>query len=124
MKILIIDDEKILCEMLVEQINSMEGYSASGCTESQEAEKKIKTEGGFSVIITDLMLPGTTIDDVLKSVRWIKKGSDSPHIIVMSGCLMNELQIPLKESKCDEVLQKPFSLQVLRKALDAVKKGK
>src|SRR5216684_3491623 len=117
-KILVVDDEVELKNILVEALTS-QGYETSGFTDGDEALKVLREEA-FDVLLTDLMMPamdGITL--VRESLRI------DPHLISImmtgQGTIQTAVEA-MKEGAFDYVL-KPFRLQtvlpVLTRAMNA-----
>ena len=76
-RILLIDDDEALSELLCEYLQS-EGFS---CTPAYTGPDGLeKAQGDFDLIILDIMLPGMTGIDVLKALR--QKGQQTPILML------------------------------------------
>jgi PAS domain S-box-containing protein len=117
-KILIVDDEVELKNILVEALTS-QGYQAAGFTSGAEALTALRGEA-FDVLLTDLMMPGMDGITLVKESLQI-----DPHVICMVMTGQGTIQTAvdaMKEGAFDYVL-KPFRLQtvlpVLTRAMNA-----
>ncbi|MCF6248093.1 MAG: response regulator [Desulfobacula sp.] len=99
LKLLIIDDEEAILTLL-STILLKKGYCIDTANNGEDGIKKIETNE-YSIIITDMKMPGITGKDILFKAKKIK-GHGIP-VIGMSGTpwLLNE-------SLFDAVLTKPF----------------
>ena len=84
-KILIIEDDIDLCEILAESFED-EGYAVyhvqNGLTGKRELE-----ENSYDFLLLDIKLPGLTGFDILK---WLKHTDKKIKVIVMTGMPLNE----------------------------------
>jgi PAS domain S-box-containing protein len=117
-KILIVDDEVELKNILVEALTS-QGYEATGFTSGEAALAALRVEA-FDVLLTDLMMPGM---DGITLVR--ESLQIDPHLVCMMMTGQGTIQTAvdaMKEGAFDYVL-KPFRLQtvlpVLTRAMNA-----
>ena len=107
-KILIVDDEVELKNILVEALTS-QGYETSGFTSGEEGLAALRAEA-FDVLLTDLMMPGM---DGITLVR--ESLQIDPHLVCMMMTGQGTIQTAvdaMKEGAFDYVL-KPFRLQTV-----------
>ena len=101
MKILVIDDEKEICEMITKAL-TRNGYEVTTANSIHTAGKLI-TSAQWDLIITDVMIPYVggfeLVDDI--------KANSSTPVIVMSG--MSEDVLAATVNKADLLIHKPFS---------------
>lgn len=117
-KILIVDDEVELKNILVEALAS-QGYETSGFTDGEDALAALRGEA-FDVLLTDLMMPG------MDGIMLVKQSLQiDPHLVCMVMTGQGTIQTAvdaMKEGAFDYVL-KPFRLQtvlpVLTRAMNA-----
>jgi DNA-binding response OmpR family regulator len=103
MKILIVEDDKDLCEIEAE-ILKLEGHSFDVAQDGETAIKKLSPD--FDLILLDLMLPKVSGLEVLAVIRADPSLADQKVIIVTA--IGREID---KEVLCDErtsILRKPF----------------
>lgn len=81
-KILIIDDEPIVCRAFKKELGDV-GYDVDSALSGEEALRKIKTEK-YDLVFVDLVLPGK---DGIETCRAIKKVSPASKLIFMTGRL-------------------------------------
>ena len=111
-KILIIDDERDLVEMLAFSLGRR-GYEIARAYDGQEAWEKVSEEE-FDLLILDLMMPEFNGWEVCRSIR----KSDDPRvretsILILSARAMAEDRVSCLEMGADDYLTKPFSLKEL-----------
>ncbi|MEI6845513.1 MAG: ATP-binding protein [Candidatus Firestonebacteria bacterium] len=106
-KILVVDDEQAVCEML--SLNFKDKYEVDTAGNVSEASKKIKS-GKYALVITDINMPGGSGLDVLRSVK-----SESPETItlVITGFGSVEGAVEALKLGAEEYLQKPIDLDRL-----------
>jgi len=79
-KILIIDDDKLLCNMLSRFIRRME-HDVTCALTLEDGFKEILA-GTFDVVFLDVSLPD---GNGLEAITRIRKGPSSPEIIIITG---------------------------------------
>ena len=121
-KILVIDDDKIVCRAIKKELEN-EGYEVMWVLSGKEGVKMIE-EDGFEIAIIDLILPDIDGVEVCKEIK-----RRSPYIkpFLMSGH-MNELDERRKDfissGGCKDVIIKPFNEgELARLARHVFKKG-
>ena len=101
-KILVVEDDTFISEMLCDLLRKNE-YDPVPAFSGTEALFYLR-EGGFALMILDLMLPGKTGEDVLEEVRG---GSDLP-VIVLTAKADKRATVELLRLGADDYLSKPF----------------
>jgi len=115
-KILMIDDDRRLCEELKE-ILEREGYQFSCCLDGCEGIKHLENDA-FNLLILDLKLPGLHGMEILKKV---KRTDTRPKVLVFTGSplhsdMLKEKFIHVEEDifrLADAVLNKPCKMPVM-----------
>ncbi len=109
-KILVIDDEIDLTEMLVLRLEA-NGYQVISACNGQEGLDKARTEKP-DLIILDLMLPKIEGYKVCRMLKFDEKYRDIP--IILFTARAQELDIKLgKEVGADAYIVKPFEPDIL-----------
>lgn len=103
-KILIIDDEKAICESIEIALSS--DYDVSYALNAQEGIEKFKQEK-FSAIFLDIKMPGM---DGLEALSIIKEIDDTVSVIMMSGHASIENAVEATKKGAFDFLVKPFDL--------------
>lgn len=107
-KILIVDDEPIICDFLVELLSSR-GYSPTVATGTKQAINKIKT-ASFDLIISDMNMPDGSGLEVIRAAKLISPGI--PILIITAfGSIENAVQAT--HLGAFNYLTKPFSSETL-----------
>jgi DNA-binding response OmpR family regulator len=113
LRCLVADDEAqigfLLREALIQQ-----GYAADVVTDGEAASRKLK-EGGYALIVSDVMMPFKTGVELLHEVR--ARGDATPAVL-MSSYLSEEILSSCRDVKQLAFLQKPFALADLRSAVE------
>jgi len=107
-KILVVDDEVELKNILVESLTS-QGYETSGLTSGDKALATLNTEA-FDVVLTDLMMPG------MDGITLVQQGLEiDPHLIciVMTGQGTIQTAVDAMKVGAFDYVLKPFRLQTL-----------
>jgi len=114
-KVLIIDDDELICEMLSLMVEDM-GHTPSYTLTIEEGFKRASSEE-FDVIFLDIRMPdGNGLD----LIRYIKKRSISLGIIIISALISLENRIEGLEIGADNYLTKPFHLAELNAHLKSI----
>jgi DNA-binding response OmpR family regulator len=117
MTILIVEDDRDLCDTLYEALRS-KGYEVSQSYNGSEAIELLY-EHSFEMLILDINLPGKNGFEILKEAR-----SYYPHIAAL---FMTALDTPEHMEKSfenggDDYIRKPFTIQELYYRIDAIAK--
>ena len=113
-RILIVDDEPIIRELLVE-ILTMEGYSCTTASDGLEASKTLQ-QNKFDLLITDFRMPNMNGSDLLK---WCRENDQHFPVIFITGNpeLLPEEKLALGDC-CAALLSKPVYVDQLLKAIE------
>lgn len=115
MKILIVDDEIALRNVVVEIMQSLypDTSSIQVASNGEEAMRIYSEEDGFDIVISDLKMPGT-IDgiDFLSACESAKKR------ILMSGTIDSVAIQRCEEAGITSLLYKPFTLEQITRVLE------
>jgi two-component system response regulator CpxR len=113
-KILIIDDDVDLCELLAESLRRQGFHVAAVHDGITGLARALSNE--FALIVLDLMLPGLDGSEVLKRIR---SRSNIPVIILTAKGEANDRIVGL-EGGADDYLPKPFNPRELSARMQAV----
>lgn len=106
--ILVVEDEPKLCR-LVELHLADEGYAVESASDA-EAGLKLLNKGSYSLILTDLKLPGMSGLEFLKAAK--KADAEIP-IIIMTAYGTVESAVEAMKAGASNYILKPFSLAEL-----------
>lgn len=106
--ILVIDDEQSIRNLLVRTLTSSE-YNVESTGNSEEALTKLKA-GSFSLVITDIKLPGMSGIEILKKVKEIDKNIE---VIMITGYATVETASESLRDGAFDFINKPFDIHQL-----------
>ena len=113
-KLLIIDDDFELCDLLCEYFSS-ENFECKTANDGDEG-LAIALNGNFDLITLDVMLPGIDGISLLKELR---QNLSTP-VIMLTACGEEEDRIGGLELGADDYLAKPFSPRELLARIKAI----
>ncbi|HAT4138414.1 TPA: response regulator transcription factor [Clostridium perfringens] len=113
MKILIVEDDKIIREGISEYLSEF-GYIIIEAKDGIEALSKFNND--INLIILDIQIPYINGLDVLKEIR---KKSKLP-ILILTAFSDEEYKIDAFTNFADGYVEKPFSLPVLKARIDSL----
>ena len=108
-KILIVDDEYSVREMVSNSIRNFTDYIVDVAPDGFAAVKKVMSED-FCLVVIDISMPKMNGIDAIKAIKIIKK--DLPIIIITGYASEKEKEKGL-EAGAVEVITKPFSIKKL-----------
>ena len=114
MKILVVDDEKLLVKGIKFNLEN-EGYQVE-CAYDGAAAVELTRDGGFDLIILDLMMPEM---DGLEACMRIREFSNVP-IIMLTARSEDTDKIIGFESGADDYITKPFNILELKARIRAM----
>ena len=114
MKILVVDDEKLLVKGMKFNFEN-EGYTVDACYNGEDAVNMAKT-GDYDLIILDLMMPKK---DGLQACQEIRSFSTVP-IIMLTARSENADLLMGFESGADDYVTKPFNILELKARVRAL----
>jgi DNA-binding NtrC family response regulator len=116
-KILIIDDEEPLREIITEviEIMDLDGISAASGQEAITIFDEQKDDIGL--IILDLYMPGLNGHDTYKRINEIKQNVP---VIFMSGYDDQDMENQLTSNVKSTFLKKPFTLNEIKASIESV----
>lgn len=119
MKILVVDDDKEIVELLNIYLKN-EGYEPVSAYTGKEAITKLATNKDIRLMILDIMMPGMTGIEVIKTVR---KDSDIP-IIIVSAKTGDMDKIQGLITGADDYVIKPFNpLEVMARVRSLLRRS-
>ena len=114
MKILVVDDEKLLVKGIKFNLEN-EGYTVEACYDGEAAVSMAKS-GDYDLIILDLMMPKK---DGLEAGQEIRSFSTVP-IIMLTARSEDADQLMGFESGADDYVTKPFNILTLKARVRAL----
>jgi PAS domain S-box-containing protein len=107
--VLIVDDDQNIVNVL-EQALQYKGYTIRCSTDSKEALRIFEEEGEFDVVITDLMMPGLSGTELLKSIKEVDANCE---VIVLTGFGSSDTAIEALKVGAYDYIKKPANLEEL-----------
>jgi PAS domain S-box-containing protein len=115
-RILLVDDEEIVRSVVTRMLQKL-GYTWETASDGASAlDILANRRHEFSCVILDMAMPGMDGARVLKAFWEIAPGA---RVIVMSGYNEREVVSRLGDLKPESVLQKPFRIEALQRALES-----
>lgn len=111
-KIIVIDDEKIVCDM-AKKVLEVEGYEVETYTDSQLALERIK-EASFDLVITDLKMGTVSGMDILREVN---QRSPKTKVIMLTAYATLDAAIEAIKEKIFDFFPKPVKIDDLKKSV-------
>ena len=103
-KILVVDDEENVCHS-IRKVLSRKGYSVFQALNVEDAVNQIK-DSSFDLVITDLMIPGTSGMELLQIIRDHYPELD---VIMITGYASIESAVKATKLGASAYLPKPFT---------------
>lgn len=114
-RIMVVDDEPAIVDMLAQTIEQM-GHISDVAKDGNEAMKKLDSEH-YDLIITDLRMPSGFTGDKLHEFIKRKDHELSQRMIFITGDVANPETRKFLETTGNPYLEKPFTLEKLRTAI-------
>ena len=117
MKILLLEDDVILNEIIEEFLLSL-NYEVISAFDGNKAEELIYEEN-FDLLLFDVNIPNITGFELLKNIR--QNNINIPIIFITSRHTADDVKIGFN-SGCDDYIKKPFELSELQLRIENVKR--
>ena len=117
-QILVVEDEKSMRDLLAMMLRK-EGHAVETAESAESAQERLRANGGYNLLISDISMPGQSGIDLL---RYTRQASKETEVILMTAYGSKQTAIEaLNEGACYYV-EKPFDLEemkaVVRRTLD------
>jgi two-component system response regulator HydG len=111
-RILIVDDERSMCELLEMDLR-LRGLSTASCTSASDAWRAV-SEGSFDVVVTDVKMPGMTGIQLCEHIT-----ADYPElpVIVMTAFGSMETAVAALRAGAYDFVTKPVEMDLLAAAI-------
>ena len=116
MRILVIDDNKEITDMLSLYLESLDNYECKVVNDGNEGLQKIKFEN-FDLIILDLAMPGFSGIDILNSLKSDNVLSKKNIIVLTASALNDDETEGFIRDGVKAVIKKPISIDDLTNAI-------
>lgn len=118
-RVLVVDDEDSVRRYVVHVLKAA-GYQTSAASNAVEAMEAFKN-GSFDALVTDVMMPGMTGDELARQLRQSERGLKVLYLTGYSDRLFKE-KVSLWVDEA--FLEKPFTSKGLREALSLLVFGR
>jgi CheY-like chemotaxis protein len=118
-RVLVVDDEDSV-RRYVAHVLTAAGYQTSAASNAAEAIEAFEN-GSFDALVTDVMMPGMTGDELARQLRQSERGLKVLYLTGYSDRLFNE-KVALWADEA--FLEKPFTSKGLREALSLLMFGR
>ena len=108
-RILIVDDEKIVCERLKPPLERL-GFEVETFTDSEAAASQLRLRR-FDVLVTDLKMAHP---DGLELLRMVRQTSPSTHVVVITGYPTIDAARETMKGGAVDFIPKPFKISQIR----------
>jgi response regulator RpfG family c-di-GMP phosphodiesterase len=108
-RVLVVDDEEFLRSIVRERLE-IAGYSVEEASDGNEALAMLQSGGPYSVLLTDIRMPG--MDGITLLGEWGKKSPGTAGIVMSANAELDTAVHALKMGACDYIT-KPFNFDVL-----------
>ena len=108
MKILVVEDEESLNEVIVKHLKK-QGYSVDSCHDGDSVAYYLEMSE-YDALLLDVMLPGKSGFDILSDMR--ASGDETP-VLMLTAKDSVEDKVKGLDSGADDYLTKPFSFDEL-----------
>ena len=119
MRLLIVEDEKELCDTIAKTLYQS-GYEVDTCYDGDEALDYILAED-YDLIVLDLNLPGTDGMDILKELR---KENEETKVLILSARSQIMDKVEGLDAGANDYMEKPFHLQELEARIRSLTRRK
>ncbi len=118
-RILILDDEPIVCKRLKPAFEKL-GYEVEAFTNSSEAMERVQ-EQDFDIVITDLKMEGV---DGMQFLTAVKERSPETEVIVITGFATMETAKESFQKGVFDFVAKPFKISEIREVVKKAERKK
>ena len=119
MRLLIVEDEKQICDMVAKSLYAA-GYEVDTCYDGKEALECILSEN-YDLIVLDLNLPGMDGMELLKELR---KYNDETKVLILSARGQIADKVEGLDAGANDYMEKPFHLQELEARIRSLTRRK
>lgn len=119
-RVLVVDDDQDVCQFMETFLES-DGFAVTTLNEPKDAAEAVRN-GGYHLVILDLMMPGM---DGLSVLEEIRKVDNDVAVLIYTGYPSLETAVRAMKLDAIDYLQKPFEPEAFRESLDRIlrKKG-
>jgi DNA-binding NtrC family response regulator len=118
-KILIVDDDRAICDYM-QTLLERDGYAVKTLGDPTTIEDEVKN-GGYHLIILDLMMPKL---DGIEALKKIRKIDSDVAVVIFTGYPNLETAVASMKLDAVDYIKKPFNVDEFREVLARVMKKK
>jgi two-component system chemotaxis response regulator CheY len=118
MKVLIVDDSKVMRVILTRIIKEM-GHETIEAGDGQDALKKTEEAGGVGLALVDWNMPVMNGLEFVKALRADSRFSGIPVMMVTTETEMGQVQLAL-QAGANNYVTKPFTADVIQEKMKAM----
>ena len=115
-RILIVDDEPIVCNTIARIFNHNSAATVTTCSSGSEALRLFRL-WNFKIVITDVKMPGMDGITLLKILKSIKPNLP---VFIITGFATDELEKESLQYKAHQFIPKPFEVQDIKTSIDGL----
>ena len=119
MRLLIIEDEKKLCDTIAKSLHAS-GYETDVCYDGNEALEMVYSEE-YDLIVLDLNLPGT---DGMEILRQLREYNEETRVLILSARSQIADKVRGLDAGANDYMEKPFHLQELEARIRSLTRRK
>jgi DNA-binding response OmpR family regulator len=114
--ILVVDDERLIVDLLNDYFTEL-GFDVRTAFSAEEALDILKNGHNFSLILTDINLPGKSGLDLLKIIKETR--SNLP-VVLLTGMKTLDNAISAVKIGADDYITKPFELKLVQRIVERI----
>ncbi len=118
-KILIVDDDRAICDYM-QTLLERDGYFVKTMSDPTTIEDEVK-HGGYHLIVLDLMMPKL---DGIEALKKIRKIDSDVAVVIFTGYPNLESAVASMKLDAVDYMKKPFQVDEFREVLDRVMRKK
>lgn len=111
MKMLIVEDEKDLCDLLKKRLQK--DYTIDVCPDGESARDYLDTYT-YDIVLLDIMLPKI---DGITLLKWLRKKKNTTPVLLLTAKSSVEERVEGLDAGADDYLVKPFAFEELQARL-------
>ena len=119
MHILVVEDEKNLCDTIVRSLKRL-AYSVDYCYDGKTATEMLAVEN-FDLVVLDLNLPGMDGMDILRELR---KENEETKVLILSARSQIIDKVEGLDAGANDYMEKPFHIQELEARIRSLTRRK
>ena len=119
MRLLIVEDEKQICDMVAKSLYAA-GYEVDTCYDGTEALEYVLAEN-YDLIVLDLNLPGIDGMDILRELR---QSNEETKVLILSARGQIVDKVEGLDAVANDYMEKPFHLQELEARIRSLTRRK